>query len=77
MIRYMVWVQAEDAEGWGCSICNWIIATPELDTTVAVLNYNRIAQRSFDTHECRQDGNGAKKPSSGIGHERSPQAGCF
>ena len=77
MSRYMVWVETDNSEGWGCSICDWIIATPELDTTVAALKYNRTAQLSFERHECRENGNGAKKPSSAIAYMRSPQAGCF
>jgi hypothetical protein len=64
MIGNMVWVVSDTEEGWGCTLCDWIIATPELDTTVAALKYNRIAQKNFDTHECRQNGNGngVKRP---------------
>jgi hypothetical protein len=54
----MVWVQIETSEGWGCSLCNWIVATPELETTVAALRYNRTAQLAFDAHECHRNGNG-------------------
>jgi len=48
----MVWVQTESSEGWGCSLCHWIIATPDLDSTVAALKYNHAAQLAFDSHEC-------------------------
>jgi hypothetical protein len=70
----MVWVQAESREGWGCSLCDWILTTPELDTTVAALKYNRIAQQNFDTHECYEN---AKKPFQGIDFVRSAHAGHF
>jgi hypothetical protein len=59
MIRYMVWVQTEKNEGWGCSLCNWIIAASDIDTTVAALKYNHTAQRAFDVHECCVHGNGS------------------
>ena len=56
MIADMVWVVTDTEEGWGCSLCDWIIATPELDTTVATLGYNRTAQQAFDEHQCRNNG---------------------
>lgn len=58
MTRYMVWVVTDTEEGWGCSLCDWITATPELDTTVAALQYNRAAQQAFDSHEYHPNGNG-------------------
>jgi hypothetical protein len=77
MTRYMVWVVTKNCEGWGCSLCGWIIATSDLDTTVAALQYNRAAQRAFDAHECEQNGNGAKRPSSSIGIIRPLRANYF
>ena len=58
MSRYMVWVQTESSEGWGCSLCEWVIAASEIETTVAALRYNRAAQRAFDVHECHRYGRG-------------------
>ena len=58
MIGDMVWVVTDTEEGWGCSLCDWLIATPELDTTVAALKYNHAATQAFQEHECRQNGNG-------------------
>jgi hypothetical protein len=63
MTRYMVWVQIENNEGWGCSLCDWLIATSEIDTTVAALKYNHAAQQAFDSHECHQSGNGISSKS--------------
>jgi hypothetical protein len=59
MIRYMVWVQTESGEGWGCSRCDWSIAAPDIDNTVAALKYNHTAERAFDVHECCINGNGS------------------
>jgi hypothetical protein len=47
MSRYMVWVQTDSSEGWGCSLCDWIIAALAIDTTVAALHYNHAAQQAL------------------------------
>ena len=59
MIRYMVWVVGEICEGWGCTRCDWVIAVPPLESTVAALQYNRTAQKTFDAHDCAQNGRAA------------------
>jgi hypothetical protein len=63
MTRYMVWVQIENNEGWGCTLCDWLIAASDIDTTVAALKYNHEAQQAFDAHECCVDGNGSSPKS--------------
>jgi hypothetical protein len=59
MIRYMVWIILEIGEGWGCTRCDWVIAAPPLESTVAALQYNRTAQKIFDAHDCGQNGRAA------------------
>jgi hypothetical protein len=34
------------------SHCTWGITTPHLESTVAALAFNRLAQETFEKHEC-------------------------
>jgi hypothetical protein len=48
----MIWAENENFTGWCCSHCEWGLTTPRLESTVAALAFNRVAQESFDTHAC-------------------------
>jgi hypothetical protein len=50
--RRMIWVDDDTLTGWCCSHCEWGIIAPHLETTVAVLAFNRIAQEDFAKHGC-------------------------
>jgi transposase len=38
--------------GWCCSHCTWGITAPHLESTVAALAFNRLAQETFEKHDC-------------------------
>jgi hypothetical protein len=48
----MILVEDEKITGWCCSDCPWSIAAPYLDSTVAAIAFNRLAQEGFDKHDC-------------------------
>jgi hypothetical protein len=48
----MIWAEDENFTGWCCSHCLWGLIAPRLETTVAALAFNRVAQESFDKHAC-------------------------
>jgi hypothetical protein len=48
----MIWVQDERLTGWCCSHCTWDITAPRLESTVAALAFNRVAQETFEKHAC-------------------------
>jgi len=50
--KRMIWAEDEDFTGWRCCQCRWTVIAPRLDTTVAVLAFNRIAQEGFEKHRC-------------------------
>ena len=52
MNERMAWIEDEYFKGWHCSECNWAVSAIRVDTTVAVLAFNRAAQDGFDRHEC-------------------------
>ena len=52
MQRRLIWVDSDDFTGWCCSVCEWGMMAPHLDSTVAALAFNRVAQESFDEHDC-------------------------
>src|SRR5215471_3959661 len=53
--RRMIWVDDDRLTGWCCSHCQWGIIAPRLETTVAVIAFNRIAQDDFAKHGCPTD----------------------
>jgi hypothetical protein len=55
MERRMIWAEDADFTGWCCSACEWGIIAPRLDSTVAALTFNRVAQEEFARHECSAD----------------------
>ena len=42
----MVWIEEGYFKGWHCSECSWAFSAIHMDTTVAVLAFNRAAQKS-------------------------------
>ena len=54
MTRHMIWAEDENFTGWCCSHCPWGLVAPRLESTVASLAFNRVAQEGFDRHGCTQ-----------------------
>ena len=52
MSRRMIWAQDERVTGWCCSQCSWGLIAPRLESTLAALAFNRVAQESFEKHAC-------------------------
>ena len=52
MNRRMIWAEEDEFTGWCCSGCSWGIIVPHLDSTVAALAFNRLAQEEFEKHDC-------------------------
>ena len=50
----MIWAEDENFTGWCCSCCEWGVVAPRLESTVAALAFNRIAQEIYDKHTCEQ-----------------------
>jgi hypothetical protein len=55
MARRMIWIEDDRFSGWCCSHCEWDLTVPRLDSNVAALAFNRVAQENFETHECPMD----------------------
>ena len=52
MHRRMIWIDDEEFTGWCCSVCPWGMTMPNLESTVAALAFNRLAQDTFEKHDC-------------------------
>jgi len=52
MDKRLIWVDGDNFSGWCCSNCTWAITAPRMDSTVAALAFNRVAQKDFDHHTC-------------------------
>ena len=52
MQKRMIWVEDERFTGWCCSHCEWGLTAPRLESTVAALAFNRVAQDNFEKHQC-------------------------
>jgi hypothetical protein len=52
MDKHLIWVDADDFSGWCCSHCTWGVTAPRLESTVAALAFNRVAQKDFERHTC-------------------------
>jgi len=48
----MILIEDEKVTGWCCSDCVWGLAAPRLDSSVAAIKFNRVAQESFEQHDC-------------------------
>jgi hypothetical protein len=57
MTRYMIWAEDDNFIGWCCSRCQWGVVAPRLESTVAALAFNRVAQESFEQHVCSPTSN--------------------
>ena len=51
MDKRLIWIDGDDFSGWCCSRCTWGM-TAHLDSTVAALAFNRLAQETFEKHDC-------------------------
>src|SRR5678815_4753835 len=47
MTRHMIWAEDDNFTGWCCSHCPWGVVAPRLESTVAALAFNRVAQETF------------------------------
>jgi hypothetical protein len=52
MTRHMIWAEDENFTNWCCSRFPWGVIAPCLESTVAALAFNRVAQEGFDQHAC-------------------------
>jgi hypothetical protein len=52
MSKRLIWVEGDDFTGWCSSHCTWGITVPRLETTVAALAFNRLAQETIEKHVC-------------------------
>ena len=52
MTRRMIWAEDDNFTGWCCSHCAWGLVAPRLESTVAALAFNRVAQENFEQHVC-------------------------
>jgi len=58
MDKQLIQVDDDDFSGWGCSRCTWGMTTPLLESTVAALDFNRVAHQDFERHACVHGGQG-------------------
>ncbi len=56
MNRRIIWIEDETFTGWCCSHCTWGFTAPRLESTVAALAFNRVAQEGFEKHDCPGSG---------------------
>ena len=56
MKKRLIWVEGHDFTGWCCSHCTLGITAPHLESTVAALAFNRLAQDTFEKHICAETG---------------------
>jgi hypothetical protein len=54
MTKRLIWIDGNDFSGWCCSHCTWGISAPHLESTVAALAFNRLAQETFEKHDCAE-----------------------
>jgi hypothetical protein len=55
MDKRLIWVDGDDVSGWCCSNCEWGMTAPHLESTVAALAFNRLAQETFEKHNCLEN----------------------
>jgi hypothetical protein len=58
MPQRMIWIEDENLTGWCCSQCNCGLIAPRLESTVAALAFNRVAQERFEKHGCASSTHG-------------------
>jgi hypothetical protein len=44
--------QPRHPHGWCCSVREWGMTARRLDSTVAALAFNRVAQETYEKHDC-------------------------
>ncbi len=52
MSKRLIWVEGDDFTGWCCPDCPWGMTAPRLESTVAALAFNRLAEETFEKHKC-------------------------
>ena len=62
MNRHMIWAEDENLTGWCRSRCPWGVVAPRLESTVAALAFNRVAQEGFDQHACARSTHAGATP---------------
>ena len=55
--RHMIRIEDREFTGWCCSDCQWEIVVPRLESTVAAIAFNRVAQDEFRKHDCATGSN--------------------
>jgi hypothetical protein len=58
MNKQLIWIDDDDFSGWCCSRCTWGMTAPRLESTVAALAFNRVAQEDFEKHTCVHNAQG-------------------
>jgi len=58
MNKHLIWIDGDDFSGWCCSRCTWGLTAPRLESTVAALTFNRVAQEDFEKHTCVHNAQG-------------------
>jgi hypothetical protein len=57
MARWLKWVTSDTSQGWACSQCAWVYATPDLlSDPEAKAAYDRLANSKFQSHKCADHG---------------------
>jgi hypothetical protein len=52
MDKRLIWIEDEQFTGYCCSQCTWAMTAARLESTVAALAFNRVAQEDFEKHVC-------------------------
>jgi hypothetical protein len=52
MRKRLIRIEGDDFTAWCCSHCTWGITAPRFESTVAALAFNRLAQETFEKHNC-------------------------
>jgi hypothetical protein len=52
MKRNLIRIDDADFIGWCCSFCQWEMTAPRLNSTAGALALNRVAQATFEKHNC-------------------------
>jgi hypothetical protein len=58
MNKRLIWVDDDDFSGWCYSHRTWGMTAPRLESTVAALAFNRVAQEDFEKHTCNPNPQG-------------------
>jgi hypothetical protein len=61
MRRSIIWNSDQEAQGWGCSQCEWTYPIPTLLSDPAAKDaYDRLASTTFHDHNCSEHHRGTK-----------------